>query len=324
MRPVAEHTDEPAAFTWETAKGFEGGTLLVGHLDKPVHADVPAQMFRREPEWLYGDGIGSSRAPLASLELVLRALRSRRLLRRLPLGVLYYTDEGRDARYSTETIRAAAAKAKRVLILRPGNVGDRMITQRRGQRRYRFTAEGDPLRPGRAAKKPEVFRWISGKLETFAEFSSRKRRVSVSTLDLRTERLPMLLPHRVTATVLITYPDAKIADEFEEKMRSSVGGGGPRWELKLIADRPPMRERRGNLQLARAMERVAADWEIPLTHESSVWPSVAGLVPAKVACVCGVGPVARDLGTPHESVQRISLVQRTLLLAQFLLKELGK
>ena len=30
------------------------------------------------------------------------------------------------------------------------------------------------------------------------------------------------------------------------------------------------------------------------------------------------GPVARDLGTPNESVQRIGLIQRTLLLAEFL------
>jgi hypothetical protein len=34
--------------------------------------------------------------------------------------------------------------------------------------------------------------------------------------------------------------------------------------------------------------------------------------------VCGVGPVARALYTPDESVDRISLMQRTLLLAEFL------
>ncbi|MBN1341681.1 MAG: ATP-grasp domain-containing protein [Phycisphaerae bacterium] len=324
MRPVPELTDDPAAWTWETAKGLQGGTLLVGHLDRPVHANLPTQMFRREPEWLYGDGIGSSRAPLVSLEYALRALRGQRLLRRLPLGVLYYTDEGRDARYSAQTIRAAMAQAKRVLVLRPGNVGDRIITQRRGQRRYRFTVEGQPLRPGRPSKTPEVLRWVFEKLESFAKLSSRKQRVSVSALDIDTERLPLLLPHRVTTTILMTYPDAKLADAVEEKMRSGLDRRGPRWELKLVSDRPPMRERRLNVQLARAMERLAAEWEIPLTHESSVWPSVAGLVPAKVACVCGVGPVARDLGTPHESVQRISLVQRTLILAQSLLTELGK
>jgi hypothetical protein len=35
-----------------------------------------------------------------------------------------------------------------------------------------------------------------------------------------------------------------------------------------------------------------------------------------------MGPLARDRGTPNEAVQRISLVQRTLILADFLAREL--
>jgi hypothetical protein len=104
-------------------------------------------------------------------------------------------------------------------------------------------------------------------------------------------------------------------------MRALLAKKGPRWELNCISDRPPMKERRATIQLAQKLAQVAGEWEIPLRRESSVWPSVAGLVPAKTACVCGIGPVARDVGTPHEAVQRISLVQRTLLLAQFLAKD---
>ena len=79
-----------------------------------------------------------------------------------------------------------------------------------------------------------------------------------------------------------------------------------------------MKDRRPSGRLARSLAKVAEKWEIPLERESSVWPSVAGLVPASAGAVCGVGPVARDLYTPHEAVDRISLMQRTLLLAQFL------
>jgi D-alanine-D-alanine ligase len=45
-------------------------------------------------------------------------------------------------------------------------------------------------------------------------------------------------------------------------------------------------------------------------------------VPVKTPCLCGLGPVARELSTPNEAVQRISLVQRTLLLAEFLANQL--
>jgi hypothetical protein len=83
-----------------------------------------------------------------------------------------------------------------------------------------------------------------------------------------------------------------------------------------------MRERRRSLKLAKEIEDVAATWEIPLRHRSSLAPSAAGLVPEEVAAVCSVGPTGRDLGTPHEAIERISLIQHTLLLAQFLAKDL--
>jgi len=321
MKPAKEFTDERVAWTWETAKGLEGGTLFVGHLDVPADTGSATQMFRREPEWLYGNGIGASRAPLVMLEFALRALRSVRQLRRTPLGVLYYTDEGRDTRYSAEIIRVAASKARRVLVLRPGNVGDSVVTQRRGQRNYRFRVIGESLRPGKLSSKPEALRWTWNRLEEFSQLTSREKRVSVSAIDVKTETLPMRVPHRVTATVMVTYPDLNVVEQLEERMRALLGKKGPRWELDQISDRPPMKERRSTLQLAKELSQVAEEWEIPFKRESSVWPSVAGLVPAKTACLCGVGPVARDLGTPHESVQRISLVQRTLLLAEFLAKD---
>lgn len=323
MTPVDDLTDERVVWTWQTRAGMDGGTLFVGHLDVPVDAEIASQRFRREPEWLFGDGIGSSRGPLVMLEFVLRALRTRKLLRKLPLGVLFFTDEGRDARYSAETIRRAAARAKRVFVLRPGNPGGTIVSQRRGQRKYRFRAEGEFLRPGRTTKRPEVLRWMWGRLEAFSKLSSQEQRLSVSILAIQTEHLPMLLPHRATATVLMTYPESKLADETDARMRSLLEKGGPRWELELVADRPPLMERRANQRLAKALASVAEELEIPFKRESSVWPSVAGLAPAQCGCVCGVGPMARDLGTPHESVQRISLIQRTLLFARYLAEQVS-
>jgi hypothetical protein len=156
-------------------------------------------------------------------------------------------------------------------------------------------------------------------LEALSQLSNQKERISVSAVDLEVEALPMLLPHRAAAHLLVTYPDRAPADDLEEKMRSILRRVGIRWELELISDRPPMKGRRGGQRLLRSLKNVADRWEIPLKRETSVWPSVAGLVPARTACLCGVGPVARDLGTAQEAVQRISLIQRTLLLAEFLL-----
>ncbi|MDY7108470.1 MAG: ATP-grasp domain-containing protein [Planctomycetota bacterium] len=319
LRPVPEYVDERSLLAWETAAGLEGGTLLVSHLDVPVQANLSMQSFRRDPEHLYGEGIGTSRAALVMIEFALRALRSARQLRKLPLGVAVYLDEGRDARYSAEKLRQLMGRAKRVLVLRPGATGDKVVTARRGQRRYRLRVDGTPLRPGRITKREEPLVWLGRRLERISALSSREKRVSVSVSELMTSAFPMLLPHRLSSAVLMTYTDPRAADEAEDQLRDILGKRGMKWDLTQLADRPPMKERRTNKALLNGIKQTAAHWEIPLGAESSVWPSVAGLAPAKTAVLCGVGPVAMNLYTPDECVERISLIQRTLLLTQFLL-----
>ena len=322
MKPVPELTDGPEVWTWETATGLEGGTLLVGHLDTPVDVDMAAQAFRRDPEWLYGEGIGTSRAPLVMVEYAFRALRSLRKLRRVPLGVLLYTDEGRDAVHSTALIRAAAAKAKSVIVLRPATTGGALITNRRGARRYVLKVEGQPLRPGQVTKKLPVLRWTWDKLDQMAQLSSMKKRLSLATIDLKPERHSMMVPHRVTATILVTYFSEDDAEKTEKRMREILGKKAPKWQLTLVSDRPPMKERAASLRLAKSIEDIAKEFSLPIARESSTWSSVAGLVPQKTACVCGAGPLCRDRGTPSEAVQRVSLIQRTILMAEYLLSQL--
>lgn len=324
LEPVEGLSDERSAWTWETRSHLAEGTLLILHLDVPLDQNSPTYGFRREPEWLYGEGIGVSRGPLVSLEFALRALRSTRRLRHIPLGVLCYTDEGRECRYSRETIKKAAAEVKQVLILRPGNPENRVITQRRGWRKYRLIVEDIPHRLGRVYGRRGALRWAYSKLDEMARLTSKKDMIAVGVSDLKTEAFPRMLPHRVTATVLVSYLDVKKVDEVAQSIRNILFTEGCRWNLELISDRPPMKKRKVNDRLVRSLKDVAQEWEIPFASESSLYPSAAGLISGSTSVICGVGPVSRDIDTPQESVQRISLLQRTLLLAQFLAKQVRR
>jgi D-alanine-D-alanine ligase len=278
-------------------------------------------VFHREPEWLHGEGIGSSRSPLVMLEYALRAIRRVRRLRGMRLGVLYYGDEGRDCSESASTLAAACARAARVFVLCPGSAGDRFITQRRGVRRFDLHAEGAALKPGQATKKPSVIRWLCQRLEECAQLSSRKARVSVSISELRTSAYRNLLPHEVNGSLLLTFADPEAADRLEARIREllDVDRAGVRWRLDLLANRPPMRRRKRNEELTQSIKDVAEKWDIPYAEDSALLPSVAGLVPDDVPVICGVGPNSIETATAQEAVQRISVIQRTLLLAQVLL-----
>ncbi|MFC1888222.1 ATP-grasp domain-containing protein [Thermodesulfobacteriota bacterium] len=324
MRPVSESTDKRSVWTWETKAGMEKGILFIVNIDVPLESNVPNQLFRRDPEWLYGEGIALSRTPLVMLEFALRALRHHRRLHKLPLGVLFYLDEGRDCRYSEQIIREAAGRARRVFVLGPGAADGRIVIQRRGVRKFLLTVEGEPRRLGQHRKSPEVLLWVCERLQEAAKLSSRKERIALSASALDTESFPTLLPHRIAVTLTLSYLEPKAADEVERKIMEIFTLKGFRCKLAKISDRPPMRERRDNLRLAKALAGIAEKWEIPFGQESSLRPSAAGLVPARVPVVCGIGPACKDLYTPQEAVNRVSLIQRTLLVAQYLAQEVKR
>ncbi len=316
--PVPEFSDDRSIHTWQSKAGFEGGTLLVVHSDVPTAATIPSQLFRREPERIFGEGIGCSRAPIVMLEYALRALRQERILAKTPIGVVCYSDEGKDARYSAPMLAKVAAKAKNILVLRPGNRGDAVIVGRRGERKLVFTARGPVRRIGAAGKKPEVFRWASQVLETFSMLSNSKKRLSVSVVGMQPSTYPLHLPHRVEATLIVTYPDEAAGEKLMTDMRSAIPKSDFKWSLEEVAERHPMKERRANERLAKALAQTAETLDVRFGKETSAWPSVAGIAPASSGVVCGVGPVAGNLYTPDEFVERISLIQRTLLLARYL------
>jgi D-alanine-D-alanine ligase len=323
MRPAPSLTNGRSVWTWETIKGLQGGTLFLVHVDVPFDQHAHFQKFRRDPEWFYGEGIGSSWAPITVLEYVFRALRSCRRLRSLPIGILCYGDEGYDCRYSGELITKACAVAGEVIVMRPGNAGGKVITSRRGQRKYSLIAEGKPVQLGKATKNPEVLRWASGKIDQLGSLTSRKKRLAVSAINILCDSFPKLLPHRVTATLLTSFSSRTAADNLEKEMEKVLGKGKPHWHLELISDRPPMRPRKHNKVLFGQLSAIADKWDIPFDDDSSVWPSVAGIVPDSVPVICGMGPVARDLSTSQESVERASIMQRALLIVQFLASRLN-
>jgi D-alanine-D-alanine ligase len=317
MIPVNQFTDDRSVWTWETKAGMENGILLIGHIDVPIELSSPFIPYRRDPEWLYGEGIGSSRAPLVSLQFALKALRNLRRLRNIRLGVLLYADEGRDCRYSKKFIIEATSSAKYVLVLRPGNLDNRFISQRRGRRKYRVIASGQPRRFGKIYKRRGVLRWFNTCLDEMAKLSSPEDRIAVACSEYKTESYPGLLPHRIQSTVLMSYLDAIKADLIEKEIQKILKNRDYQWSFDLISDRPPLLKSNKTNKLIKSLKGIASEWEIPVEFEASLYPSAAGLVPLNIPALCGVGPIARNLDTPQEAVLRIGLMQRTLLLAQF-------
>jgi hypothetical protein len=176
------------------------------------------------------------------------------------------------------------------------------------------------MRPGQGDLKSDLVKWVCMKIDKISSLSSRKDRVSVSGLEISTQAYPMLLPNHAVATILVTYPNTRKLAQIESEIKSILDEDGVSYFLDMISDRPPLNERKINSALYRELKSVADKWEIELDTDSSLIPAPSGLVPASTPVICGTGPIATNVYTPYEGVDRFSVMQRTLLLAQYLLE----
>ena len=229
---VNELSDDRSVRLWQTKAGMDNGIILIAHLDVPIGLETPQIQFRRDPEWLYGEGVGTSRAPIVCLQYALRALKSVRKLKNIPLGLLVYLDEGRECRHSSNLIEKAVVNAGEVLILRPGNLENNVVTQRRGWRKYRFIVNGAPRRLGKFYKKRGALRWATACLENFSKMTSKEKRIAVGTSEFKTEAYPQMLPHRALGYVFVSYLNKKDAKKYQATLKCSINLSTP-WRVLL-------------------------------------------------------------------------------------------
>ncbi len=320
LTPVEELTDGRSSWTWQTSAGLKQGTLLVLTLDSPVEAGRFPIPFRREPEWLHGEAVASSRAGVVCALSAMGALRSIRRLKATRLGVFAYTDEGRGMRYSAAMMGRAASQASEVIVMSPGGREGRVMTQRRGMRKYSLVVDGDPMRIGARGGRDDVLSWFLLKASSLSALSKPGKKLTVSVQHLRTERYSVLMPHRIHATVGLTFLDPRHADEAEARLREIVRPDLKHLQVRveMLEERPPLARKGLDNPLVTRLEAIAGEWKLPFGTDSSLLPSAAGCVPPGTPVICGFGPPGRDLYTPNEAVHRGELLQRSLLLSLLL------
>ncbi|WP_078592666.1 M20/M25/M40 family metallo-hydrolase [Evansella clarkii] len=323
LKAVEEYTNGRSAWTWESKAGLKDGTLLVLPIDIPGERKGFPIPFRTEQEWIYGEGIASSRGGLTVMLTALNALKEQKLLAKKKVGVLFYSDEGRGMRYSSSTLRKAASEAKQVIVLQPGFTEGKVADQRRGSKKYSITVEGDPLRVGgKNSKQADVLSSFLLKTEKLKEISSRDKKLTIAVQDVHSERYSVLLPHRVTATIVVTYINEKLAEEAEKEIRETFksSSGGMKSYVETIEERPPLLRRKNN-EIISLLRQISEEWHLPFGTESSLLASAAGEVQADIPVICGFAPASKGLYTPNEAIHRSELIQRSLLLSLYLLEQ---
>jgi D-alanine-D-alanine ligase len=187
-------------------------------------------------------------------------------------------------------------------------------------RKYSVVVVGAPQRVGAGSGKPDALGWFLERAGQLVALSDKRAKLSVAVQEVGTERYSVLMPHRVLATIVVSFLQKSRADEVEEKLRDLLKSNAKALQIRLemLEERSPMTRSPEESPLMRQLKQLSEQWKLPFGVGSSLFPSAAGEIPPGIPTVCGLGPLGLDLFTPEERIHRGELLQRTLLLALLL------
>ncbi len=313
-------TDGKSHWFFQNKKGYQDGTVFVIPIDIPGLRSAYPIPFRKEPERLFGEGIASARAGLVSVLKTLETLHHCKALEDIPIGIFIYGDEGLGMRYSGNALKRLSKRGKQFFIMHPSYNENRLIHQRRGSMKLNITIEGSPLRVGTKNITHSAMKFFLDKLPMIDAINQSN--LSLSIVDLNTSRYSMLMPHRISATLYITYLDSHKAKLAEKKLRDIFKSKNAQLKtfVETLEVRPPFIQNESSKKLLETLKAISSPWVKTLESESTLLPSPAGLIDNDKAVVCGLVPGSKKLHTAEESINRTEWVQKTLLITEFLLQ----
>lgn len=321
LKHVEAFTNATTTWAWETSAGYENGVLLVVPIDIPQNSSESLSSFRIEEDRIFGSGIASSNAGITCIAEALKSLMNVQKLHDRKIGVFAYTDESDGMRYSGRILRQASKLAKEVIILQPGSANGKAVTQRRGFKKINIVVERSPITIGRKTKQVDIFNWITEKIQFINGYSQQYEKLAVAVNEFRSKSFHMMQTHKIEFKICITYLDPKSALDVENEIMRQFKSRSKsiRSYIGTLEERPPMLKSPHQSDMILKLRAISEAHQLPFGVDSRLTPSAGGDIAPNVPVLCGMSPSAENLYTNTESINRLELLQKTVLLSMYLL-----
>lgn len=314
-------------------------TLVVGHLDTVL----PARPARREGGRLFATGAVDMKGGLVALLGALRLLRETGVPYPRDLAVVAVPDEESTGAASKEAMAAWGQKARRVLVIEPGearNGRETLVLGRKGMAEFRLQVRGVAAHSGLAFHDGRSAALAAARFVVESQrLIASGRTVNVARMVVGDHAfvadLPRQAPLLTSSQRLNVVPDAAtVVGEFrfpEEDEGEALANAlqalaktlsrelGVGMELTLGQWVAPVDARAG-MALAERAKGLAHELGLELEIETSRGGiSLSNfLARPELPVLDGLGPVGGGMHTPEEFVDLASLHKRTQLLAMLL------
>ncbi len=298
----------------------EGESILVlAHLDT-VHPSgtLAHNPIRTEGEHAYGPGILDMKG---GAYLAVAAYGTARAAggTRLPVRLLFVSDEEVGSVVSRRYIEREAKAARHVLVVEPGRAGPSVVTGRKGTIRMILTAHG---RPAHSGVRPEdgrsAIREMAHQILELESWSDPSHEITVTTGLISGGTAPNVVPAKCVAEVDVRIREAADSREMLARMRAlEPHFPDIRLEIRAEENRPPYEKNDRVTELYEFARAEAAEIGMNLGDCFTGGGSDGNFTAAMgVPTLDGLGVEGGGAHTLEEHLWIPSLVPRATLLAR--------
>lgn len=308
-------------FPGSTRVPSEGKILVLTHIDTvwPV-GKIEKMPFYISGDKVYGPGVLDMKAGLVEVLFALKALHhlSLRPARKIAVFINSAEETGHDA--SREIIARLARGSGLVLCLEPALPGGGLKTQRKGRLVIRLEVKGRAAHAGTPDKGINAIEELVGQLHRLKKLATEGATASVDLIGGGEKA--NVVAEADWAVMDIRFWNSAQKDRIIGAFKHlKPARPGAKFKFMIESLTPPMEKTKASVRLFQQARKIAAAMEIGLTEGRTGGGSDASIASSMgVATLDGLGPDGDGIHAENEHLLLSSLVQRTALLTELLLR----
>jgi glutamate carboxypeptidase len=303
--------------------GDSGNILIVGHLDTVFPEDTDFNRYREDERNAYGPGVIDMKGGIVAAIYALKALDSCNMLAKIPLRVIFNSDEEIGSPVSREIIASEAQKSAMALVLECGGMNGEVVTGRKGRLGLEIHVRG---KGGHAAnpsiEKSSAVLALAHKIIDIESLNNIFPELTVNVGCIKGGITPNSIPETAMATVDIRFSTETILKAMKtrlEEINNRLDAAGTTSRLVEVSNRPAMAATERNRELFHIVAEAGEKLGIPVVEEFRSGGSDANIIAAAgTPVIDGLGPIGSHDHSDREYMVKDSLFDRTKLLVSII------
>jgi len=299
--------------------------LIIQPIDNRVKL-AEHENYNEHEQYLEGTGVWENKGGIAILLSALQSLKFTRAIKKVNIGILLVTDSVIDGRYSKAIIQQKSDNASQVISLSGSSKTGGLIMSRSGSALYRF--ETKLLKKDNPEHVSSTAMQFNKTLAAISDISQGDSNNVIAPFDIQFKSNIFKMYAYGSAGISVRHNSADILETIEQKLNKifTLQKRSKIYQVQMEGGlkRPALLETEKSKAFFESIQTIAKQIDVRISKEHRWSSADICHIQKDIAKIDGMGPIGEFLPSENERIIRHSLIERSLLLALVLVKNIRK